>query len=115
MSLERTGSWKLKMKLFALCLLTLAGILTQAPQTQGAKILATFAFPGRSQYIFAEAYLKALAARGHEVTVITTSKTKPTPNMRFIVAPKIHDLFDGKWERLSKCLDEQIDRNLFFI
>lgn len=94
------------MKLFALCLLTLAGILSQSPQTQGAKILATFAFPGRSQYIFAEAYLKALAARGHEVTVITTTKTKPTPNMRFIVAPKIHDHFDGKRECLNKSLDK---------
>lgn len=84
------------MKSIIAVLLILAVVISQTPQTQSAKILATFAFPGRSQYIFAEAYLKALAERGHEVTVITTSKTKPVPNMRFIVAPKIHDYIEGK-------------------
>ncbi|KAH8406699.1 hypothetical protein KR222_003784, partial [Zaprionus bogoriensis] len=90
-----------KMKLLVGLLLTLLGLVSQAPQTQGAKILATFAFPGRSQYIFAEAYLKALAARGHEVTVISTFKNKPVPNMRFIEAPKILDHYDEMLNGMS--------------
>ncbi|XP_001359920.4 UDP-glucuronosyltransferase 2B15 [Drosophila pseudoobscura] len=69
-------------------LLALGGLPLPA---EGAKILATLAWPGRSQYIFVENYLKGLAARGHEVTVINTFKNKATPNMRFIEALKVQE------------------------
>ncbi|XP_002000242.2 UDP-glucosyltransferase 2 [Drosophila mojavensis] len=78
------------MKCLTLLFLALITLIGRPLRTEGAKILATLAFPGRSQYIFAEAYLKALAARGHEVTVINTFENKPVPNMRFLSAPKIH-------------------------
>lgn len=84
------------MNCFMLLLAALITLVSRAPQIEGAKILATFAFPGRSQYIFAESYLKELAARGHEVTVINTFDNKPVPNMRFLTAPKIHEHYQGK-------------------
>ncbi|XP_030374219.1 UDP-glucuronosyltransferase 2B13-like [Scaptodrosophila lebanonensis] len=86
------------MKSLVVYLLTLISLLSHV---QSAKILATFPFPGRSQYIFAESYLKALAARGHEVTVINTLPNKSTPNMRFISAPKIHEYFDEMMKEIS--------------
>ncbi|XP_016975459.2 UDP-glucosyltransferase 2 [Drosophila rhopaloa] len=60
---------------------------------QGSRILAVFPFPGRSQYIFAEQYLKELARRGHNVTVINTfGSDKNEPNFRVIGAKKIHEI-----------------------
>ncbi|XP_034488783.1 UDP-glucuronosyltransferase 2B15 [Drosophila innubila] len=82
------------MKLTPLLLLILVGVFNNAPRTQGAKILTTLGFPGRSQYIFVETYLKELAARGHQVTVISPFKEKPVQNIRFITAPKIHEYSD---------------------
>ncbi|KAH8312485.1 hypothetical protein KR044_011015 [Drosophila immigrans] len=58
---------------------------------QSAKILAVFPFPGKSQYIFAEQYLKELARKDHNVTVINTfGSDEIHPNFRVIGAPKIH-------------------------
>ncbi|KAH8294653.1 hypothetical protein KR018_000882 [Drosophila ironensis] len=60
---------------------------------QSSSILALFPFPGRSQYIFAEHYLKELARRGHNVTVINTfGSDENVPNFRVIGAKKIHEL-----------------------
>ncbi|KAH8346553.1 hypothetical protein KR084_004194 [Drosophila pseudotakahashii] len=60
---------------------------------QSSRILAVFPFPGRSQYIFAEQYLKELAQRGHNVTVINTfGSDKTEPNFRVIGAKKIHEI-----------------------
>ncbi|KAH8369060.1 hypothetical protein KR009_005594 [Drosophila setifemur] len=62
-------------------------------EVQSSRILAVFPFPGRSQYIFAEQYLKELSQRGHNVTVINTfGSDKNEPNFRVIGAKKIHDL-----------------------
>ncbi|XP_075169698.1 UDP-glycosyltransferase UGT4-like, partial [Haematobia irritans] len=41
-----------------------------------AKILAIFPFPGPSQYILVKPYLKTLASRGHELTVISAYPSK---------------------------------------
>ncbi|XP_034482868.1 UDP-glucuronosyltransferase 2B1-like [Drosophila innubila] len=99
------------MKLTPILLLTLVVSFKSAPQSEGAKILTTLGFPGRSQYIFVETYLKELAARGHEVTVISPFKEKPVPNVRFITAPKIHEYYDkmlksyktlGFWSRFKE-------------
>ncbi|XP_070138045.1 UDP-glucosyltransferase 2 [Drosophila bipectinata] len=62
-------------------------------KVQSSRILAVFPFPGRSQYIFAEQYLKELSRRGHNVTVINTfGSDKIEPNFRVIGAKKIHEL-----------------------
>ncbi|KAL7730660.1 hypothetical protein ACLKA6_003437 [Drosophila palustris] len=62
-------------------------------EVQGAKILAVFPFPGKSQYIFAEQYLKELARRDHNVTVINTfGSSEFEANFRVIGATKIHEL-----------------------
>jgi len=47
-----------------------------------------------------ENYLKALAAKGHQVTVINAFKNKATPNMRFIEIPKVHEFSDGVYYNL---------------
>jgi len=72
--------------------------------TDSAKILATFPFPGRSQYIFLETYLKALAAKGHQVTVINTFKNGEIPNVRFIEAHKAHDHHQGSVSDIINCV-----------
>ncbi|XP_068156429.1 UDP-glucosyltransferase 2 [Drosophila tropicalis] len=60
---------------------------------ESANILAVFPFPGKSQYIFAEQYLRELSVRGHNVTVINTfGSDKSDPNFRVIGATKIHEL-----------------------
>ncbi|XP_062122126.1 UDP-glucosyltransferase 2-like [Drosophila sulfurigaster albostrigata] len=62
-------------------------------RVQSAKILALFPFPGKSQYIFAEQYLKELARRDHNVTVINTfGSDEVVPNFRVIGATKIHEI-----------------------
>ncbi|XP_037721682.1 UDP-glucosyltransferase 2 [Drosophila subpulchrella] len=66
---------------------------TADERVQSSRILAVFPFPGRSQYIFAEQYLKELAKRGHNVTVINTfGGDKTEPNFRVIGAKKIHEI-----------------------
>ncbi|XP_049305186.1 UDP-glucosyltransferase 2 isoform X1 [Bactrocera dorsalis] len=52
---------------------------------ESAKILAVFPFPGPSQYICVQSYLKTLAARGHEVTSVSAFPQKtPLKNFRDI-------------------------------
>ncbi|XP_068155755.1 UDP-glycosyltransferase UGT5 [Drosophila tropicalis] len=79
---------------FLFITLTIVMLSIDTVPTESAKILVTLPFPGRSQYIFIEAYLKALAAKGHQLTVINAFKNKPTPNIRFIEATKIQGHFD---------------------
>ncbi|KAH8359715.1 hypothetical protein KR093_008468, partial [Drosophila rubida] len=90
------------MKLLPLLLLTLVGVFHNAPQTHGAKLLLTLGFPGRSQYIFMESYIKALAARGHEITVISPFDNKPVPNIRFIRASKVLEIYDEMLSGLNQ-------------
>ncbi|XP_016950400.1 UDP-glucosyltransferase 2 [Drosophila biarmipes] len=82
------------MRLFAAIAFVLCALSAKPLETESAKILATLPFPGRSQYIFVESYLKALAAKGHQVTVINAFKNKPTPNMRFIEIPRAQEFSD---------------------
>ncbi|XP_017032164.1 UDP-glucosyltransferase 2-like [Drosophila kikkawai] len=82
------------MKLLAVIALVLCTLSVKPLEMESAKILATFPFSGRSQYIFMETYLKALAAKGHQVTVINAFRNKATPNMRFIEAMKGHEFSD---------------------
>lgn len=58
-------------------------LLTMLTYVEGARILAFFPIGGSSHYSVAEALLKELAARGHNVTSITSlPQKKPVPNFR---------------------------------
>ncbi|XP_016953607.1 UDP-glycosyltransferase UGT5 [Drosophila biarmipes] len=89
------------MRLLATIAFVLCALSAKPLETEGAKILATLPFPGRSQYIFMENYLMALAAKGHQVTVINAFKNKATPNMRFIEIPKVHEFSDEMMNLLN--------------
>ncbi|KAH8294629.1 hypothetical protein KR018_000629 [Drosophila ironensis] len=82
------------MRFVPLFALLLCALSAKTLETEAAKILVTLPFPGRSQYIFVEAFLKALANKGHQVTVINAFKNPPHPNMRFIEALKVHEFND---------------------
>ena len=63
---------------------------------ESAKILAVFPFPGPSQYILVQPYLKALAARGHELTVINAFPQKqPVKNYRDVTVLEVFDNYAG--------------------
>ncbi|TMW48120.1 hypothetical protein DOY81_006793 [Sarcophaga bullata] len=58
--------------------------------SKAARILAIFPFPGPSQYILVQPYLKTLAKRGHEVTVINAFPQKSAiNNYRDIYVPEV--------------------------
>ncbi|XP_017013836.2 UDP-glucosyltransferase 2-like [Drosophila takahashii] len=90
------------MRVFYLIACVLCALGSKPLPTDSAKILATFPFPGRSQYIFLETYLRELAARGHQVTVINTFRNAETPNMTFIEAYKAHDHREEMMELLNE-------------
>ncbi|XP_037952730.1 UDP-glucosyltransferase 2-like [Teleopsis dalmanni] len=75
------------MKFGVIFLIVLGSLLTR--ETDSAKILSVFAYPGPSQYIFASAILKKLTERGHEVTSISMfPQQKPVKNFRDIYIPE---------------------------
>ncbi|XP_068896517.1 UDP-glycosyltransferase UGT5-like isoform X4 [Tenebrio molitor] len=63
------------MKIFITILL----LLTAAFLTDGAKILGVFPVPGRSHYLLGSTLLKALAEKGHDVTMISCFGEKDPP------------------------------------
>uniref|UniRef100_A0A1I8PV86 UDP-glucuronosyltransferase n=1 Tax=Stomoxys calcitrans TaxID=35570 RepID=A0A1I8PV86_STOCA len=78
-----------------------------ARESESAKILAIFPYPGPSQYLVVQPYLKALAARGHELTVISAfPQKKPLENYRDIEVPEVlkyvGDIFDYIDMEISK-------------
>ncbi|XP_075145412.1 UDP-glucosyltransferase 2-like [Haematobia irritans] len=78
------------MKLFNYVVPILLILLYKVNENESAKILAIFPFPGPSQYIVVQPYLKALAARGHELTVINAFPQKtPVKNYRDI---EVHEV-----------------------
>ncbi|XP_073825560.1 UDP-glucosyltransferase 2-like [Musca autumnalis] len=71
-----------------------------------AKILALFPFPGPSQYILVQPYLKMLASRGHEVTCINAFPQKQrVKNFRDVTVMEVHDDYAAVIE------GAQIERN----
>ncbi|XP_073825515.1 UDP-glucosyltransferase 2-like [Musca autumnalis] len=71
-------------------LIVLIFLLGGVSRVHGAKILAIFPFPGPSQYLVVQPYLKTLASRGHEVTVINAfPQKKPLKNYRDIEVPEV--------------------------
>ncbi|XP_065354386.1 UDP-glycosyltransferase UGT5-like [Calliphora vicina] len=94
-------------------LLSLLFVLTFTVQNvECAKILAVFAFPGPSQYILVQPYLKALAAKGHELTVINAFPQKqPIANYRDVLVMEVHENYAelveqakterNKWESMT--------------
>ncbi|XP_013097631.2 UDP-glucosyltransferase 2 [Stomoxys calcitrans] len=60
---------------------------------ENAKILAIFPFPGPSQYILVKPYLKTLADRGHEMTVINAYPSNDNgKNYRDIPVMEAHEI-----------------------
>ncbi|XP_065367855.1 UDP-glycosyltransferase UGT5-like [Calliphora vicina] len=60
---------------------------------ESAKILAVFPFPGRSQYILVQPFLKTLAQRGHELTVINAYPGKENvTNYRDVAVMEVHSI-----------------------
>ncbi|XP_017076581.2 UDP-glucosyltransferase 2-like [Drosophila eugracilis] len=92
------------MKLYLLVSFIICSFGAKIPLTDSAKILATLPFPGPSQYIFVETFLKALAAKGHEVTVINAFNNKETPNMRFIKAYNARDHHEEMMDLLNETI-----------
>ncbi|XP_065354382.1 UDP-glycosyltransferase UGT5-like [Calliphora vicina] len=94
-------------------LLSLIFFLTFTIQNvESAKILAVFPFPGPSQYILVQPHLKALAAKGHEVTVINAFPQKqPIANFRDVLVMEVHEnyaetvekakLVRNKWDEMT--------------
>lgn len=84
-------------------ILALACFAFMPSRVESAKILAVFPFRGPSQYILVQPYLKALAARGHELTVISAFPQKtPIKNFREITL-KFEQVanHEGLYEHLS--------------
>ncbi|XP_013097632.2 UDP-glucosyltransferase 2 [Stomoxys calcitrans] len=68
-------------------------LFTSIKLSENAKILAVFPFPGPSQYMFAKPYLKELAARGHQLTVISGYPSEGNgANYRDIALPVANEL-----------------------
>lgn len=87
-----------KMFPLRLCSLVLVIFAVLPCQLEGARILAIFPFPGPSQYINVVPYLKALAARGHEVTSVNAfPQKKPVKNFRDIPVLEVFQSYDGAY------------------
>ncbi|XP_067620064.1 UDP-glucosyltransferase 2-like isoform X2 [Eurosta solidaginis] len=107
------------MKLRMIIKLLLSIILSSSPflSVQSAKILSIFPFPGPSQYICVQAYLKELAARGHEVTSVSAfPQKKPLPNFCDISMEEVLNGYEeaivdlvsqehNKWQELNAYYD----------
>ncbi|XP_037817468.1 UDP-glucosyltransferase 2-like [Lucilia sericata] len=102
------------MKLFLFIkLFTISTIIstTLIIQTNGAKILSIFGYPGPSQYIMASALLKGLAERGHEITSISTFPQKtPVKNFRDIAVMENSKLFESL---MSTAVGEKKEKTFF--
>ncbi|ALC45679.1 Ugt86De, partial [Drosophila busckii] len=79
-------------KMFALKLCVLLSLISLL---QGARILAIFPYPGPSQYINVVSYLKALAARGHQVTSVNAFPQKqPVANFSDIPVLEVFNSYE---------------------
>ena len=69
-----------------------------------AKILGVFTAPGRSHYILGSTLMKALAEKGHDVTVISSFGEKEPPKTkgtyRDIVVTELLENMKGKFTQL---------------
>lgn len=93
-----TGLQQMVTKMFPIRLCTvILGIFSLLPGLlEGARILAIFPYPGPSQYINVAPYLKALAARGHEVTSVNAfPQKKPVKNFRDIPVLEVFKSYEG--------------------
>lgn len=96
---------------FPLALVLVALLAISSPDIKGvqsAKILCVFPSPGRSHVLVGQTLLKALAERGHEVTMVSPFKlSKPVPNYREIYIPA-----DDTVSRMTKSFLEK-PQNMF--
>ncbi|XP_065361634.1 UDP-glucosyltransferase 2-like [Calliphora vicina] len=101
------------MKLFLFIKICVVCIIlaTLNTQTNAAKILSIFGYPGPSQYIMAATLLKDLAERGHEVTSISTFPQKtPVKNFRDIAVMENSKLFESL---MSEAVGEVKEKTFF--
>ncbi|KAH8406761.1 hypothetical protein KR222_010009, partial [Zaprionus bogoriensis] len=106
-----------RMLLFRLC--SLPVILLLPNLLEGARILAIFPFPGPSQYINVVPYLKALAARGHDVTSVNAfPQKKPVQNFTDIFVPEVFHYYENTisdWAVRLNLWNENCFANDFFM
>lgn len=87
-------------------LLALAVLGAQTPATDGAKILAVYAFPGKSHYMMHRVLISELVKHGHQITMITGITLEPqnlgSNYTEILIEPvydywaEIHTKFGGK-------------------
>jgi len=66
--------------------------------TQSANILAVFAYTFGTPYMVVKPYIKALIAKGHNITVISSVRFLPDiEGVRHIRVPKLDQAIDGKY------------------
>ncbi|XP_020804449.1 UDP-glucuronosyltransferase 2B20-like [Drosophila serrata] len=83
------------MQLTLLCgLLSSGGFYSQLELAEGAKILAVYAYPGKSHFMMNTALMRELVESGHQVTMITAyslEKEKLGDNFTEIVIEPVYD------------------------
>ena len=87
------------------CLIAVVLILLTNHNANCAKILGVFTAPGRSHYLLGSTLMKALADKGHDVTVISSFGEKEPPKTkgtyRDIVITEVLDNMKGTFKQLS--------------
>lgn len=70
-------------------------------QVESSKILAVYAFPGKSHFMMHTTLIKELVQRGHQVTMVTAfslQHLKLGKNYTEILIEPVYDFWsDGKW------------------
>ncbi|KAJ9581435.1 hypothetical protein L9F63_023367, partial [Diploptera punctata] len=81
-------------------LIFLMAVFSGMETTEGAKILALFNVASPSHFIFSKSLARALAARGHQVTVLSpdVDKGPAIPNLKYI-------LIDGVYDEIREAFD----------
>ncbi|XP_062540705.1 UDP-glucosyltransferase 2-like [Armigeres subalbatus] len=102
---------------FLILLLILA--FSSRAVVDSAKILCVYPSPGRSHVLIGQVLLKALAERGHQVTMVSPFKlSKPVPNYREIYVPpddtvsKLTKSFLEKKQNIIKSLPTMVQSGL---
>ncbi|XP_055609692.1 UDP-glucosyltransferase 2-like [Uranotaenia lowii] len=103
MKSSASSSFRVSYVLLGLLLLFFASNVVQS-----ARILCVFPSPSKSHVLVGQSLLKGLAARGHEVTMVSAFKlSKPVKNYRDVIIPLDHDTS----EQMKRFLNEK--PNLF--
>ena len=84
------------MKQFVQVVFAVLAIVSSTSFVNGARILGIYHFPSKSHHILGSTLLKELAARGHQVTMLSPFPLeKPPPNYVDIDLPELSDFKKG--------------------